>query len=325
MTSELTAVPVPTAEHGIMVQAPADVVYDIVRDVLSWPRVFGPTVYVDRLGGTGGQEAGGEERIRIWATANDQIKGWTSHRVLDPRGRRITFRQEVSQPPVAAMSGEWIIEAASEASTRVRLTHTFRAVGDDPEKVGWIRRAVDRNSDAELAALKDAAERHDELDALHMSFVDHVDIAGAARDVYRFLHEAGHWPERLPHVARVALTEESPDVQLLEMDTLTADGSQHTTRSARVCFPEEMIVYKQLLTPALLSAHTGRWTVRAIPSGVRVESEHTVVIRPSAVTAVLGAGKTVADARAFVRDALGRNSTATMVQARVYAEGAPRT
>ncbi|MEU4532805.1 aromatase/cyclase [Micromonospora ureilytica] len=321
MTSELTADPtVHAAEHGTIVQAPAGVVYDIVRDVLSWPHIFGPTVFVDRVDKTGVDE----ERIRIWATANDQVKGWTSHRVLDPRRRRIAFRQEVSQPPVAAMSGEWILEPLSESSTRVRLTHTFRAVGDDPEKVEWIRRAIDRNSDAELAALKDAAERRDELNELRMTFADDVAVAGAADDVFRFLYEAGRWAERLPHVARVALTEETPNVQLLEMDTLTADGSTHTTRSARVCFPNEMIVYKQLLTPALLTAHTGRWTVRTTPSGARVTSEHTVVIRPSAVTEVLGPGKTVADARAFVRNALGRNSTATMMQAKTYAESALR-
>lgn len=319
MTSELTSRTTENTEHAITVQAPADVVYGILADVTAWPHVFGPTIFVDRV-----DETESDEWIRMWATANDQVKAWTSRRILDPRVRRIRFRQEVSQPPVAAMSGEWIIDELGDDGTRVRLTHAFRAVGDDPEKVDWIHRAVERNSGVELAALRDAAERHDELAALRLSFEDHVDVAGHAGDVYEFLYAADRWAQRLPHVARVELTEDSPNVQLLEMDTLTADGGRHTTRSVRICFPGELIVYKQLQTPALMAAHTGRWSVRPTATGTRIVSEHTVVIRPEAIASVLGDSATVADASTFVRTALSRNSTATMLHAKAYAEGTPR-
>ena len=52
---------------------------------------------------------------------------------------RISFRQEVSSPPVASMGGTWIVEAITADESRVRLLHDFRAVDDDPESPGLDR------------------------------------------------------------------------------------------------------------------------------------------------------------------------------------------
>ncbi|TDC54725.1 cyclase [Actinomadura sp. KC345] len=307
------------AEHQITVQAPARRLYELVADVAEWPRIFPPTVHADYV-----ERGDAQERIRLWATANGEVKSWTSRRRLDPSGLRVEFRQEVSQPPVAGMGGTWSIEPLSDTESRVRLLHDFQAVGDDPEKVEWIRRAIDRNSDAELAALKAAAELGERQDELVMSFDDAVTVDGAAEEVYDFIYDAKRWPERLAHVAKVNLEEDVPNIQTLGMDTRAPDGSVHTTNSVRICFPHDRIVYKQLLTPALLSAHTGEWLVRQEPDGAVVTSVHTVVIDPDAVPRVLGENATVADARSFVRDALGRNSTTTMRHAKAHAEQVSR-
>lgn len=306
-------------EHSITVAAAADAVFALIEDVGRWPVIFSPTVHAERI-----ERHGNTERIRIWASANDAVKGWTSRRELDPAGLRVRFRQEVSPAPVAAMGGTWVLEPLPEGSTRVRLLHDFSAVDDDPVATRWIRDAVDRNSDKELAALRDAAEQRERQAGLLLTFSDEVRVAGPAKDVYDFLDRADAWPRRLPHVDRVELTEETPGTQTLEMDTRTADGSTHTTKSVRICFPYDRIVYKQLLTPALMSSHTGEWTVREDGAGTVVTSTHTVVVAPGAIPSVLGANAGVAEARAFVRDALGRNSTVTMRHAKEYAEGVAR-
>lgn len=304
-------------EHQITVFAPAQHVFDLIADVGDWPQVFPPTVHVDYA-----ERGAAEERIRIWATANGAVKGWTSRRYLDRDRLRIRFRQEVSQPPVARMGGEWLIEPLSDTETRVRLQHDFQAVGNDPENAAWIHRAIDRNSDAEMAALRSAAEHRDERGKLMLSFDDVVRVAGAAKDVYDFIYEAKQWQQRLPHVARVVLTEDTPNVQSLEMDTQAPDGSVHTTKSVRVCFPPDRIVYKQLQTPALMSVHTGQWLIRQDADGTVVTSIHTVIIDQAAIPVVLGPDATVADARTFIRNALGRNSTTTMHYAKAHAERA---
>lgn len=300
-------------EHRINVAAPPQLVFDLVADVHRWPNVFPPTVHAEQI-----ERLADGERIRIWATANGEPKAWTSRRWVDRDGLRVSFRQEVSQAPVAAMGGEWIFTPASDGTTEVRLSHDFDAVRDDPAAVEWIRRAVDTNSDAELAALRAAAER-DDAEQLY-SFADEVTVRGDRADVFEFLHAADRWPDRLPHVARVDLREETPGLQLLDMDTRTADGSLHHTTSVRVCLPGEAIVYKQLRTPPLLSLHTGRWSMREAGGAVVVTSAHTVVIRPEAVAELLGPNCGMAQARQRVRQALGGNSLATLRHAKEYAE-----
>jgi aromatase len=307
------------AEHQITIKAPAERVFELLAEVRNWPQLFPPTVHADQV-----ERTGNDERIRIWATANGEVKNWTSRRVLDEAGLRIEFRQEVSVPPVASMGGTWIIEPAAQGGSFVRLLHDYRAIDDDPEQLAWIERAVDRNSRSELAALKAGVEKTAVPDGLTFSFEDTIVVNGPGKDVYDFLNEAGLWQERLPHVARVALSEDTPGLQVLEMDTRTKDGSTHTTKSIRVCFPHHKIVYKQITLPALMSLHTGYWLITEDPGdgrGVTVTSQHTVSINEANITKVLGADADVAKAGDFVRNALSGNSRATLGYAKEYAEG----
>ncbi|MFI2778851.1 aromatase/cyclase [Streptomyces sp. ALB3] len=302
-------------EHEITVSAPAAAVYRLIAEVRNWPRIFPPTIYVDHV-----EENGDEERIRIWATANGEAKNWTSRRTLDPEGLRITFRQEVPAPPVAAMGGTWVIEALGESESRVRLLHDYRAVDDDPGHLEWIDQAVDRNSRSELAALKANVERAHAEDGLTFSFEDTVRVDGSAKDVYDFVDEADRWHERLPHVATVRLREDTPGLQELEMDTRAKDGSTHTTKSYRVTFPHHRIAYKQTTLPALMTLHTGYWTFTEDGQGVLASSQHTVTVNTGNIARVLGPDATVEDAKAYVRTALSTNSTATLNHAKRFAE-----
>ncbi|MEG3631652.1 aromatase/cyclase [Streptomyces poriticola] len=302
-------------EHETTVAAPAAAVYRLIAEVQNWPRIFPPTIYVDRE-----EQGEGTERIHIWATANGEAKNWTSRRTLDPEQLRITFRQEVSAPPVAAMGGTWIIEPVSEGESRIRLLHDYRAVGDDPESLAWIDEAVDRNSRSELAALKENVEAAHAAEDLTFSFEDTIRVNGLAKDVFDFINEAQAWPERLPHVATVRFDEPSPGLQELEMDTRAKDGSTHTTKSYRVTFPHEKIAYKQVTLPALMTLHTGYWTFAEDETGVSASSQHTVTINTANIARILGADATVEDARKYVQGALSTNSRATLGHAKDYAE-----
>ncbi|HEY8982964.1 MAG TPA: aromatase/cyclase [Streptomyces sp.] len=307
-------------EHDITVAAPPADVYRLIAEVENWPQLFPPTVHAEseKLSGT-------EERVRIWATANGEAKHWTSRRTLDPDGLRIGFRQEISSDPVATMGGTWIIEPLTESGTdsRVRLLHHYRAVDDDPEKLAWIDRAVDTNSRTELGALKRNAEllvSAGETSPL-LSFEDGVRIDGSVKDVYDFLDDARLWTQRLPHVARVNLTETVPGLQVLNMDTLTKTGESHTTESIRVCLPHQLIAYKQTTLPPLMLLHTGQWRLSEDDAGVTTAvSHHTVVINTERITDLLGPEADLARARTFIRDALGNNSRATLELAKQFAE-----
>ncbi|MCX4696884.1 aromatase/cyclase [Streptomyces sp. NBC_01408] len=304
-------------EHEITIGAPAAAVYQLLADVTNWPRIFPPTIHVDRV-----EAEGNEEKIRIWATANGQPKNWTSRRTLDPEGLRITFRQEVPAEPVKHMGGTWIIEALGAEESRVRLLHDYSAINDDAHDLLWIERAVDKNSTSELAALKTNVElaHAAETEELTFSFVDTVQIAGNAKDAFDFINEADRWAERLPHVAVVRLAEDTPGLQELEMDTRAKDGSVHTTKSYRVVFPHHKIAYKQVTLPALMTLHTGEWTFEENEGGFAASSQHTVTLNTDNIARILGPEATVADARAYVHTALSTNSSATLAHAKAYAE-----
>ncbi|MER7312133.1 MULTISPECIES: aromatase/cyclase [Streptomyces] len=311
--------PTPTshrAVHGTEIDAPANRVYSLIRDAAEWPRYFTPTVHVERT-----ELDARSERLRIWATANGEVKHWTSHRTLDSGGLRVRFRQEVCSPPVAAMSGEWVLRERPGGRCELTLHHTFAAVDDRPEDVEWITTATDRNSRTELANVKALVERPESDTELLFSFKDSETVHGPAEAVYAFLAEAGKWPDRLPHVSRLDLTEPFDGAQVMTMVTRTNDGSEHTTESVRVCFPgERRIVYKQIGCPPLMTLHTGEWSIRDTGDGLLVTSQHTIRINESAIPGVLGADATVADARARVRAAVGGNSAATLALARRFAE-----
>jgi aromatase len=311
----VTTSAVRNVEHEVNVGAPAERVYALIADVSKWQEIFPPTVYAECV-----EKDGNSELIRIWATANGTAKTWTSRRQHDPERMSVTFRQERSQHPVGGMGGEWVVEPVSESECHVRLLHDFFAASDDPADLDWISQAVDRNSTSELHALKTSAELTgpDQL----ITFDDTVTVDGSAKDVYDFLNQAQLWSHRLPHVARVSLEEETPGLQILEMDTMTKDGRMHTTRSVRVCRPHISIVYKQVVMPALMTLHTGRWLLEERDgAGVSVTSRHTVGINTARIADVLGAGADVLTAQEFVRKALSGNSLATLHAAKDYAEG----
>jgi aromatase len=305
-------------KHDITVGAESKTVYTLIADVAGWPHVFGPTVHVDLL-----SDDGTEQLLRIWALANGEVRDWTSRRTLNRTSGAIDFRQVVSSPPVASMGGQWSVEPLGDNRCLVTLTHDFEAIADDPDAVAFIREAVERNSTAELAALKTAAELEAGPDELRFTFSDGVPIRGAVAGVFDFINRADLWPQRLPHVDRIELVERVPGVQRMEMDTRSPDGSVHTTVSARLCFPERgEIIYKQLQVPPVMSAHTGRWELREAPGGiVEARSWHTVTLSPSGVREALGAEATVREARDKVRHALGTNSLTTLRRAKEHVEG----
>jgi len=108
-------------------------------------------------------------------------------------------------------------------------------------------------------------------------------------------------------------------VQFFDMDTRTPDGASHTTRSVRLCFAPDLIVYKQIRLPKLLDAHTGHWKLDSTPEGTVATARHTATIKPSALS-LLGPDTTVAGARRYLRRVLSANSLNTLRRAKDFAE-----
>ncbi|MGI5368228.1 cyclase [Streptomyces sp. A244] len=293
--------------HTTTITSSADAVYRRLEDVGQWSRMFEPTIHGAELARNGNKQT-----IQLWATANGEPKTWVSERDLDPAARTIRFAQTVTSPPVAEMAGEWKVLPLTEDSCTVELTHTYRAEDDSAESLAWIARAVETNSTKELSALRAACERDADSELSPFTFTDSVDTTVDPVLLFSFLDRGELWAGRLEHVAEAEMKEFSDGLQLLRMRTRTPDGDSHVTESYRVSQSPARLLYKQVTLPALLSLHTGEWTITPAGERWRVTSKHTVAIDPEAVPKVLGPGATVSDAKQLARRNLGNNSLRTL-------------
>lgn len=303
----------------VTASAPAGVLYGLIADAAQWPLFFQPCLHVEQL-----DFDGTHERLRMWATAGEEIACWVSSRRLDVGRHRVEFRQDVRAAPVESMSGVWTVTPLGDRC-KVTLEHAFTVAGDAAADVARLERITHANSRAQLDRLAWLAERWARLDDLVLSFEDTVSLKGPAELVFDFLYRAADWPGRLPNVHSTRLVEDTPGVQVMAMGSVTGDGTLHRTESVRVCFPSAgRIVYKQTRTSPLLAAHTGEWCVDPDASGLDVTARHTVLLREDTVERILGPGATIVDARRHLREELGRSSRVILDRAAHHATSAVR-
>ncbi|MEU0009500.1 SRPBCC family protein [Streptomyces sp. NPDC006314] len=303
----------------VTTSAPAGVLYGLIADATQWPLYFRPCVHVERLAFDGAHE-----RLRTWAMTEGQVSSWVSSRDLDVSRRRVTFRQDLTDAPVASMNGMWEVRPLGDRC-QVVLEYQFTVDGDAPAEVAWTERVTRVNGEAQLDQLVWVAERWPRLDELELVTENTVRFEGSADAAFDFLYRAEGWTAGLPQVRGVRLVESKPGVQVMTVDGLADDGGAQHTESVRICFPGAgRLVHKETITSALLSAHTGEWSVEPDESGVNLTARHHVLLREDAIVGVLGRNATVAQARQHVRDELGRQDHLVLHQAIRHAAGAVR-
>ncbi|MFI9604699.1 aromatase/cyclase [Streptomyces sp. NPDC052043] len=299
--------------------APAGVVYALLADAEKWPLFLSSKIHVERL-----EFDGERDRLRTWSLMDGRLTSWTVWRRLDPVERRVEFHQELPLCPPDFMAGTMSMRDAGPGDTELLLEYHLGAGQDRSDAVAWHEQFADESSHIQLADLKGCAERWRHLDELVLSFEESIRVNGPPELVYDFLYRADAWPESVPDIARVDLTEDSPGVQRMAMETLTERGPQ-TTGSIRICFPHAgRIIHKQTALPALLAAHVGEWSVVPDETGVTVVAQHSVVLRDEGIPAVLSDRADLAQARRNVRETLGRRSRALLGRAKEHAESAVR-
>ncbi|MFD9411469.1 SRPBCC family protein [Streptomyces sp. NPDC059989] len=297
------------SERTAWIAAPAGVVYGLLADAVRWPLLLPSPVHVERI-----DFDGVRERLRLWDVAGERVRSFHLRRMLHPGSRTVEFEQEDTVRPGAPTTGTWTVEARGDAESLVTLRqeHTVEAL--PAAATARSRQEWEAEQAAQLAHLKAAAERWERLDELLLSFEDSVHVDGPAELVYDFLHHIEDWPERIPHVESVSVVEDVPGVQVAAVDTCaTPDGRTAATRAVRLCFPSAArIVFKELVTPEPIAAHTGEWSLIPEGDGVRVVCARQVMLRDEAARQVPGTATGLVEARRYVRTWLGRASTETL-------------
>lgn len=303
------------AEDQAVVSAPVEVVRGLIMDVVGWTQLHDPAVHSEYL-----ERGKNEDLTQQWSVVDDHtVRSWTARRWVREQGREIIFAHEPAKPPFADVRGGWTLRPQADGSTLVTMHHEFTLLKEGTELAARMVESMRHGSSSYLETLKYAAENREELARLIISFEDPLFISGSVEDVYTYLYEADKWPERIPHVARLDMTEEVPNIQFFDMDTVSSDGSRHTTRSVRICRPHNKIVYKQIQPPKTMVAHTGHWKFTETPEGVIASARHSATIKPEGLH-LLGEGTTVEGARRYLRRILSANSMGNLRLAKAYAE-----
>ncbi|WP_329113074.1 SRPBCC family protein [Streptomyces sp. NBC_01465] len=305
--------------HTVSVDAPASVVYGMLADAPRWPLFLPSCIHVERM-----EFDGTEEQLWVWDVEDDRVRFSRVRRVLHPRTRSVDFEEfagEDSSWPGAVASGTWSVAPEDGGRSALTLRYEELVPGGTP-----ARGALEADVLGRLDGIRQMAERWDSLDELLLSFEDSTRVDGPSELVYDFLYRVEDWADLLPRVDSAHVTEDLPGVQIAALDTCSVHtGLTVTAEAVRLCFPAAgRIVYKETVTPDLIAAHTGEWSILPDESGLTVVSAHRVLLRPEAFAEVLGDDACPADARLYVREWLGRADQEALGLAKWHAESPVR-
>jgi aromatase len=146
-------------EHTVTVEAPADVVFAVLADIEGYANLFPPTQESTIL-----EESETHQIARLVVDVSGQIQSWVTRRDIDRERRVIAYRQLENAPMIEFMGGEWRALPLDEKRTQLVITHDFaarptEAVPSQEKATELLRAAVDRNSDADLDAVRKESER----------------------------------------------------------------------------------------------------------------------------------------------------------------------
>jgi aromatase len=141
--------------HRLSINAPADLVFSMLRDASHWPYVDGLTVYSERVSGDDATH-----ELRTSVVSNGALSSSHCWRVFDAASHRAEFQQLDLEPPLLQLGGDWEIrpsDGPSDGLSVVTLNHGFEV--DDEQLAERINQIIEDYSRRELEALRASCER----------------------------------------------------------------------------------------------------------------------------------------------------------------------
>ncbi|MFF7715699.1 SRPBCC family protein [Streptomyces sp. NPDC007988] len=298
--------------HSVTVEAPVELVFDLVADVEQHRRIFNSvihTAYAER-----GEDS---ERVERWSWIQplDSVRAWRARRELDRAAGRITFVHENPAAPLTAATGEWSFKPQSGGVTEVELRHEYTLDGTAAGGEEAVQ-LLDRGATAQLEQLKSFVDARDDIAELEVSYEAQLVIDEPIEDVYNYFYEADRWNERIPHCLSASAKEDIEHLQVVVMDVQVPSGALHTTKQARVCFPNEKIIWRQLEgLPPLDDMLYGYMYFEQTPEGVLVRTGQTELLKRNGVAK---RGWTVEEAKGHVAEVRGGRNLDSLKSAQEF-------
>ncbi|WP_456510219.1 SRPBCC family protein [Arthrobacter sp. TE12231] len=137
--------------HRLSINAPADLVFSMLRDASHWPYLDGLTVYSERVSGDDTTH-----ELRTSVVSNGSLSSSHCWRVFNAARHRAEFQQLNLEAPLQQLSGDWEIRQA-DGLTMVTLNHAFEV--DDEHLAERINGIIEDYGRRELEALRVSCER----------------------------------------------------------------------------------------------------------------------------------------------------------------------
>ena len=102
--------------HRLTIDAPADLIFTVLRDSSHWPYLDGLTVYSERVSGDDS-----DHELRTSVVANGSLNSSHCHRVFDAKEHRAEFRQLGVEPPLLSLGGGWAVHRVIDEYSRREL------------------------------------------------------------------------------------------------------------------------------------------------------------------------------------------------------------
>ncbi|MFF2030875.1 hypothetical protein [Arthrobacter sp. NPDC058192] len=137
--------------HRLSIDAPAELIFSMLRDSSHWPYFDGLTVYSERVGGDDSRH-----ELRTSVVSNGSLSSSHCWRVFDAPALRAEFQQLDLERPLRLLGGTWEISPA-DGPSEVTLNHYFEV--DDDDLAERITGIIGDYGPRELEALRASCER----------------------------------------------------------------------------------------------------------------------------------------------------------------------
>jgi aromatase len=142
-------------DNAVTINAPLDVVWEMMNDVENWPNLFSEYAKAEIL-----EREGETIRFRLTTHPDPEYEGqvwsWVSERTVDP-STHTTKSRRIETGPFEYMDIEWYFEPV-DGGTKMRWVQDFSMKPSAPANDEQAEDYINRNTREQMSVIKDRIE-----------------------------------------------------------------------------------------------------------------------------------------------------------------------
>jgi aromatase len=146
-----------TTDNSVTIDAPLDLVWDMMNDVENWPNLYTEYAKAEIL-----EREGNTIKFRLETHPDpeydNKVWSWVSERTVDPETHTTKSRRiDLENVPFARMDIEWFFEPVDDG-TKMRWVQDFAMKPDAPATEEQATDYLNRNTKTQMGVIKEKLE-----------------------------------------------------------------------------------------------------------------------------------------------------------------------